>query len=393
MRILYVAMKYDYGRTNQGLSFEHCNFYDSLLHMGHDIIYFDFMTILQEHGRDWMNARLLEVAKVEKPDMMFTVLFADEFDQAVIRELTEDVGILTVNWFCDDHWRFENYSRLWAPCFRWVVTTAESAIPKYATIGYRNVIKSQWACNTFMYQRMSLPLVHDVTFVGQPYGSRRTVIDQIRKAGIHVQVWGSGWESGRASQEEMIQIFNQSRINLNLTTAYGLSGEQEFISPTAPYSLAARLLDRVPFVRRVGAIGRARLRVKRLCEAALVSTDCVASPAVVRSEQIKGRNFEVPGCGGFLLTGIADDLGEYYDIGKEVVCFNNADEMVEKIQRYLVQEDERMAIAQAGYERTLRDHTYERRFMDIFARMGLVEGMACITAGQTVQPGHTEEIQ
>ena len=130
-------MKYDYGRPNQGLSFEHYNFYDCLLQMGHDIVYFDFMTLMQEHGRTWMNNRLMEVAKTEKPDLMFTVLFTDEFDASVLRNVTEDLGVVTINWFCDDHWRFERYSRLWAPCFRWVVTTAESALPKYAQIGVR----------------------------------------------------------------------------------------------------------------------------------------------------------------------------------------------------------------------------------------------------------------
>jgi spore maturation protein CgeB len=197
MRILYVAMKYDYGRPQQGLSFEHYNFYHSLLHMGHDIVYFDFMTLLQQHGRNWMNERLIEVARAEKPDVIFTVLFADELDQRVIRTLTEDVGIPTVNWFCDDHWRFDNYSRMWAPCFKWVVTTAQSALSKYAAMGYRNVIKSQWACNPFLYRRMDIPLTYDVTFIGQPYNDRRNIIQRLRQSGINASAWGTGWESGK----------------------------------------------------------------------------------------------------------------------------------------------------------------------------------------------------
>ncbi|HRI39135.1 MAG TPA: hypothetical protein PLO50_11300, partial [Nitrospira sp.] len=227
MRILYVAMKYDYGRRNQGPSFEHYNFYDCLLQMGHDIVYFDFMTLMQEHGRSWMNNRLMEVAKLEKPDLMFTVLFTDEFDASILRNITEDVGVMSVNWFCDDHWRFERYSRLWAPCFRWVVTTAESAFPKYAQMGYHNVIKSQWACNTFLYQRLNLPLEYDVTFIGQPYGQRRQMIEKLINAGINVRTWGQGWNEGRASQDEMIKIFNTSRINLNLTASYGANSDDE----------------------------------------------------------------------------------------------------------------------------------------------------------------------
>src|SRR5262245_25900175 len=103
MRILYVAMKYDYGRPEQGFSFEHCNFYDSLVHMGHDILYFDFMGLLKEYGRESMNRRLTEVAKTERPDLMFSVLFKDELDPRTVRALSEERGMTTVNWFCDDH--------------------------------------------------------------------------------------------------------------------------------------------------------------------------------------------------------------------------------------------------------------------------------------------------
>src|ERR1700745_1700528 len=53
MLILYVALKYDYGKPEQSYSFEHYNFYHSLLHMSHDILYFDFATLIEEHGREW----------------------------------------------------------------------------------------------------------------------------------------------------------------------------------------------------------------------------------------------------------------------------------------------------------------------------------------------------
>lgn len=389
MRILYVAMKYDYGRPSQGPSFEHYNFYHSLVHMGHDIIYFDFMSLLQEHGRAWMNNRLLEVARAENPALMFTVLFSDEFDPSVLRELTEGIGIETINWFCDDHWRFEQYSRLWAPCFRWVVTTAESALPKYAQMGYCNVIKSQWACNPFLYRRINTSLEYDVTFIGQPYGNRPKIIERLKREGIDVKAWGTGWDSGRVSQADMIRIFNQSRINLNLTGTYGNSLPSGRISSAAGNSITSRLLDRIPFVRAMKNTGK----VLNLNQRASSSASDHAEPVGEPTEQIKGRNFEVPGCGGFLLTGNADNLSEYYDIGKEVVCFHDIDDMVQKIRYYLKHEDERAAIAQAGYEKTLCAHTYERRFAEIFQRMGISRGVNCRLTDQRSQVGSVVEVR
>ncbi len=393
MRILYVAMKYDYGRRTQGPSFEHCNFYDSLVHMGHDIMYFDFMTLMQEHGRTWMNTRLREVAEREKPDLMFTVLFTDEFDASVLRDVTENIGIVTINWFCDDHWRFEQYSRLWAPCFRWVVTTAESALPKYAQMGYHNVVKSQWACNTFLYRRLNLPLEYDVTFIGQPYGQRRQVIEQLRHAGIRVSTWGQGWDEGRASQDEMIKIFNTSRINLNLTAAYGANSHDDPETPSAKTHPLWRLLEYIPFTtaRQGSMTGCTQISPKS--ELAQPTVPEPAGPAGNTTEQIKGRNFEVPGTGGFLLTENAAHLEDYYKLGEEVVNFSSTEEMVEKVRYYLSHEDERTAIAEAGYQRTLKDHTYRQRFQEIFAQIGLADLAASIDGAQRAVPGQTQEVR
>lgn len=378
MRILYAAMKYDYGRPEQGFGFEHYNFYDSLREMGHDIVYFDYMTLLQRYGRRQMNQRLLEISQAEKPDLMIAILFKDELDPHVLRELKTHIP--TMNWFCDDHWRFDTYSCQWAPCFTWVVTTAESALPKYAALGYRHVIKSQWACNHSLYRKLDLPFQYDLTFVGQPHGNRRLTIQALRNAGINVHVWGRGWESGRISQDEMIRVFNQSRINLNLANA-----SRPVDAPAVPVTGLAvasgstmrarisRSLDRIPFGSHVKALG------KTLCQSSgsvvSVSDDSVAcqNAHASYSEQIKGRNFEVPGCGGFMLTERADNLDQYYENGKEVVFFDGRDDLIKKVRYYLTHESERAAIAQAGYERTMRDHTYALRFKDIFRQMGCGE--------------------
>lgn len=340
MRILYVAAKYDYGKPEQGYSFEHYNFYEFFQRSGHEIIYFDTLSLLKELGKEATNRRLLEKAKAENADLMFTVLFTDELDQAVVRQISEETNTPTLNWFCDDHWRFENYSKHWAPSFNWVVTTAKSAVPKYASLPYANAIKSQWGCNHFLYRQLDLPLEYDVSFIGQPHGNRREIIRTIQKSGIKVQTFGTGWRAGRVSQEEMIRIFNQSRINLNLSNAsVGADGDQ-----TRGNSLVGRLLGKLAFK---------------------------PEPPVSYVEQIKGRNFEVPGCGGFMLTGKAEDLENYYQPGKEIVCFEDTKDLIDKIRYYLAHEGERVAIARAGYERTLREHTYAHRFAEIFKKMNL----------------------
>ncbi len=90
-----------------------------------------------------------------------------------------------------------------------------------------------------------------------------------------------------------------------------------------------------------------------------------------RRDQIKGRNFEIPGTGGYLLTGAVEHLDEYYVSGKEVAVFSKRRELIEQIRFYLAHDEEREAIRDAGYQRTLRDHPYVHRFRASFRAMGL----------------------
>lgn len=361
MRILYVVHKYDYGQPERGYCFEHYNFYGSLVGMGHEVLYFDFPTIAAEMGRGEMNHRLMEVVRAEKPDLMFTVVWGDHLDPETVRRISEETQTVTLNWYCDDHWQFDHLSRHWTPRFNWVVTTAQRALEKYAQLGYENVIKSQWGCNPSCYRKLDLPLKYDVTFVGLPHGIRRGAIQSLRDAGIDVQVWGKGWGHGRISQQQMIEVFNQSRINLNFSEASS-DGQRVGRIGRFAYQYVQRPLNRLPGGWRLSAMGRS----------VAAKLGKPAEPTHV-PRQIKGRNFEVPGCGGLLLTGNADNLSDYYHVGKELLTFEGVGDLIEKIRHGLDHEDERAAIARAGYQRTMSEHTYAHRFNEIFRRIGLAD--------------------
>lgn len=352
IKIIYIACKYDYMDTRKGYSYEHYNFYEALSKLPQvEVIYFPYERI-QEVGREKMNAELKELVNKEKPDILLAIMFTDEFKKEVISDISKNTDCHTIAWFCDDPWRFDNYSKYWAPCFNWVVTTDSYAQAKYHRIGYKNVIKSQFACNHFLYKHLNLPKIYDVTFIGQPHGNRKKIIREIKRAGIKIECWGKGWPKGRLSQEEMIKIFSQSKINLNLTKSSG--------------SVSLRSLVGI-FIKK--ADGKIRI------DSPLYWIDNLKSFLNRNREQIKGRNFEIPGCGGFLITGDADNLRDYYKAGKEIVIFENDKDLVKKIRYYLEHEKEREEIALSGYNRTIREHTYEKRFNDIFNKIiGLKNG-------------------
>lgn len=353
MKILYIALKYDYGVPTRGFSYEHNNFYDSLVKMDggkHEVVYFPFDEVMREVGRDEMNKQLLETVEKERPDLCFFFLFTDEIKKSTIQHITDSGITLTYNWFADDHWRFSTFSKRWAPVFHWVSTTDSKAPAKYKKEGIENVIKTQWGYNHFSYTRGRASLKYDVSFVGQAHSNRRKLVGLLEKAGLQTECWGGGWPNGRVSQEEMLRIFGESRINLNFTMSSGTLNKKQF----------AKLF----FNRRADDTYQLRSPLLWPAHAKSLLID-------KRRRQIKGRNFEVPGAGGFLLTEAADNIEEYYRDGKEIAVFRDTDELIEKARYYLAHERERATIAEAGYRRTLDEHTYEKRFRALFRKMGL----------------------
>lgn len=300
--------------------------------------------IMAECGREEMNKKLIRVIEEREPDLLFCFLFTDEIKPETIGHITTKTSTKTFNWFADDHWRFPIYSRHWAPLFSAASTTDSRAVEKYKSIGIK-VIKTQWAANTLMYRSKSSGQNYNISFIGKNYGSRGQTIRFLQRQGLPATGYGKDFDGGVISQENMLEIFSGSKINLNFTESYFSWPKQ-----------LAKL-----FVRKES--GKYRPNIQHLLSN-------IQSFMGARRPQIKGRTFEVPACGGFLLTGGADNLGDYYVDGKEIAIFKDKDDLVEKCKYYLTHETERIAIANAGYQRTLKDHTYEKRFTEIFKAMG-----------------------
>lgn len=79
------------------------------------------------------------------------------------------------------------------------------------------------------------------------------------------------------------------------------------------------------------------------------------------NHDINMRCFEVTGSGGFLLTSRIDSLNELFVDGKEIVMYDSVQDAVNKCAYYLEHDEEREAIAKAGYERSLKEHKISDR--------------------------------
>ena len=77
------------------------------------------------------------------------------------------------------------------------------------------------------------------------------------------------------------------------------------------------------------------------------------------------RLFEATGVGSLLITDEKDNLGEFFEVGKEIETYSDPDDLVDKIKYFLAHEEERSRIARAGQARTLREHTYLHRMREL----------------------------
>ena len=81
------------------------------------------------------------------------------------------------------------------------------------------------------------------------------------------------------------------------------------------------------------------------------------------------RMYETTGSGAALITESKSNLHDLFDVGTEVMAYNNIEEAVDIAVSLLANPIRLSSLALAGQERTLRDHTYDRRvesLIDIF---------------------------
>lgn len=347
IRIFYAADRTPNASSMQSSQLWYKNLYMPLVDLGHDVAPFQYdltphfrnlnfaapkqKAFIEENRPKLEQALLAQIEKMHriKPfDLFFSYFYSACARPQTIRAI-RDMGITTVNWYCNASYQFHLVEEI-APAYDYCLVPEKYRLNDYRRVG-ANPIYCQEAANPNIYKSYDVPQEFDVTFVGQAYGDRPSYVGDILDAGIDIRVWGPGWDrcidrrkklpagrvGGILSDEELILMYSRSKINLGFSTC-GSTHESE---------------------RRI--------------------------------VQIRLRDFEVPMSGGFYLVEYIEELEEFFEVGKEIVCYEGLDDLVKKIRYYLRHEDERKAIAMAGRRRCLHDHTWHKRFETAFRQMGL----------------------
>lgn len=375
------------------------NLYLPLVDLGHDVIPFKYdltphfrnlnpssqeQKAFIEKNRPKLETALLkqvEEAHRDKPlDLFFSYFYS-----ACIRPETvtaiHDMGIVTVNWYCNAAHQFHLIEEI-APAFDYCLVPERFRLTDYRRIG-ANPIYCQEAANPNIYRPFEVPQEYDVTFVGQCYGERPSLVRQILHAGIDLRAWGPGWRRYSASPDFKRSLTEQilRKAMGGLSTVWGTKLQKLWPKRV---SWVKRLWHEAPDI-----IEKKEQKLSGSCIGGILSDDEMVkmysrskinlgfSACGSRAEsdgrilQIRLRDFEVPMCGGFYLVEYMKEREEFFAIGEEIVCYRDFGDLVDKIRYYLSHENERKAIAEAGRKRCLKDHSWQRRLTSAFREMGV----------------------
>lgn len=206
----------------------------------------------------------------------------------------------------------DNYER-WIHSFDVNLTSSLTAVDWYRTRGAEVRHLPQGFCPDprFIEPPEHTNFTHALSFVGSWKPERGDLIARLNENGIHPSIFGTGWKDSRWADDAQA-VFRGSQLNLGIG-----------------YALAS-----------------------------------------ARIANAKGRDIECPATGACYLTTYHWELSQLFDVGKEVLCYRNAEELVELIGFYSRRPDACLAIARAAHRRAHREHTWEIRLRTLFKDLG-----------------------
>lgn len=270
-----------------------------------------------------LNKSIKEACKSFKPDIVFIVKGVTVKPSTL--NFIKARGIKSISWSNDDMYGWHNRS-LWYTL----------GLKQYDLV----VTQKSYNCNpnelpslgakTFFQNKAFEPKVHypvincrefnsahDVVFVGAMEDDRLSHLIYLAQNGIKVHVYG--WVK---------EVKNQ--IHPNLIVHNRFLFEEEFSA----------------------ALGCSKISLNFLRK---MNRDLQTS-----------RSVEIPGCGGFMLAERTDEHSQLFEEGKEAEFFSSKEELLQKVNYYLQHDQERLAIAKAGYDRCFKDnYTFKNRMQGI----------------------------
>jgi spore maturation protein CgeB len=288
-------------------------------------------------------------------DLFFSYYYSASLDPGVIDRI-RGLGVPTVNFYCNSIHQFHLVAEI-APHFDYCMFPERDTEPLYRAVG-ANPIHIQMAANHTVYKPYDLPRIYDVTFVGQRYHSREEYIAYLYANGIDCHAWGPGWDYGlRRKNKSFVQTLRYVKRHF-----YSLASGTPRPDTAVPHLPPTHRHPPLPDDELIRMYSRSHI--------SLGFSEVPMPDGSVR-RHIRLRDFEAPMSGALYFTGYQDELADYYEIGKEIICYDDKHDLLDKVQYYLIHNREAEKIRKAGRERALSEHTWEKRFCQLFSIIAL----------------------
>lgn len=361
MRIFYCAQSSPNETALAHSKLWYVNLCLPLQDLGHEVIQFDRdylhtaynldpersidRPIIAKHRPQFSDELLTELKTIHRRtpiDIFFSYFASAHVEPDVIREIGK-MGIITVNWYCNASYQFRLVRDL-ASAYHYSLVPEKFRLEDYRHAG-ANPIFCQEAANPNVYKAYDVPRDFDVTFIGQKYGDRSLFIEALVQAGVDVRVWGPHW----------VAVLGDVPLWTQITTGIKnvLGGKSwSWMTNDRAWRYGPPLTDEE--LIRMYSRSKVSLGFSRVAD--------LSTPI----RQVRLRDIEAPMSGAFYLTEYFEELEECFDIGREIVCFKDAEDLVDKAKYFLAHDSERERIRLAGMRRAREDHSWHRRFTAIF---------------------------
>jgi spore maturation protein CgeB len=350
----------------------------SLEDMGHELVRFDFPgwpddadPAWRDGGKPRTNARLLDAyRRAGRVDLFFGYFYSSVVYPGTIDAIRRS-GVPTVNFSCNNVHQFDLVRDI-AAHFDACIVPERAALSDFLSVGAKP-LRIQLAANPRIYHPYPEPRRYDVTFVGQRYADRAEFLDVLHDNGVDVRAWGAGWAPAKRLDVA------HARAALALIEDERLDGVQRLLKrrlARSSHVSASAASSAVPAEPK--AYGAPRLLQRDLIRTFSQSrlslgfaTAGDSHRATKRLTHLRLREFEAPMSGALYLTEDQPELAEYFDPGKEVLTYTDRFDLLDKARFYLAHQETAERVRRAGWLRAQSEHTWQHRFTELFAALGL----------------------
>ena len=338
------------------------NLYMPLVDLGNEVVEFDYnlretfqnlnpadpiQKYFIKKNKPKLSRELLKQIKRAHQVKPIDLFFSYFYDACVLPETIDEIksmGIKTINWYCNGSYQLNLVSQI-SPHYDYCLVPEKFRLVDYKKLG-ANPIYCQEAANPNIYKPYDMAKEFDVTFVGQAYGERPEYIKCLYDKNINIRVWGVGWKDYVVSKKT---IYGHIRT-IKKTLEGKVLLPKNITRPALPDAEMIKMYSRSKINLGFSSCGNTHESKERIL-------------------QVRLRDFEVPMSGGFYMVEQMKELEEFFEIGKEIVCYQNKQDLVDKIKYYLKHDLEREKIRLAGHKRCLKDHTWHKRFQTVFSHI------------------------